>query len=275
MSLPAVPSIVHTLVGAATTPLRDPAAAVAVALGAVVVIVDRLLITPYGVTAGAACQPSARFLPQLSVEMEAVFADAVRDLVSGLATGLDPGPQVGGGMARVFRETGAATPRGAVEALVDRWFRPVPPHLLSDDREPLLNRPDIGESEKIHATLREHVVGQRRWQELSSNESTFYRYRRAAISAFSERLWSEVAERRLPSNRPPPEYVHLIGRGHEVATLLRWLGEPGGTLVGVEGPGGSGKTALLHGVADACVAAARSWRPLSATPVFDALVWTA
>src|SRR5215207_3676930 len=276
MSLPAVPSIVHTLVGAATTPLRDPAAAVAVALGAVVVIVDRLLITPYGVTTGAACQPSARFLPQLSVEMEAVFADAVRDLVSGLATGLDPGPQVGGGMARVFRETGAATPRGAVEALVDRWFRPVPHLLIGVEAEPLLNRADVGESEKLFATLREHVVGQRRWQELSSNESTFYRYRRLAISAFTDRLWTEITDRRLPSNRPSPEYVRIIGREHEVATLLRWLGEPGGTLVGVEGPGGSGKTALLHGVADACETAARAWQPGERdAPLFDALVWVA
>src|SRR2546430_873657 len=79
----------------------------------------------------------------------------------------------------------------------------------------------------------------------------------------------------LPSNRPLPEYVRFIGRQREVATLLRWLGEPGGTIVGVEGPGGSGKTALLHAVADACEAAGRCWQPVPATPVFDAFVWVA
>jgi tetratricopeptide (TPR) repeat protein len=212
--------------------------------------------------------------------MEPAFADTVRELLSALATGGEPAAPARGGLARVLRATGASTPRTAVKILADRWFRAIPAHALHDEREPLLNRPDLGESEKIHATLSEHIVGQRRWQELSSNESTFYRYRRAAISAFAERLWSEIAERRLPSNRPPPEYVHLIGREHDVSTLLRWLSEPGGALVGVEGPGGSGKTALLHGVADACEAAARTWEAVRVDderdmPLFDAVVWVA
>src|SRR4029077_15429613 len=140
--------------------------------------------------------------------------------------------------------------RGAVLVLVDRWFRAAPAHLAADLSEPLLNRADLGEPEKLHATLREHVVGQRRWQELCSNESTFYRYRRIAIGACAERLWAEIVERPLPSNRPLPEYVRFIGREHEVGTLVRWLGEAGGTTVGVEGPGGSGKTALLHAGSD-------------------------
>src|SRR5207237_2356292 len=125
--------------------------------------------------------------------------------------------------------------RAAVGELADRWFRSAAP--LSENGglgEPLLNRPDVGESEKLHATLREHVVGQRRWQELSSNESTFYRYRRAALAAFTERLWTEVVDRPVPSNRPLPEYVRVIGRDEEVATLLRWLAEPGRPVVGLE-----------------------------------------
>ena len=215
--------------------------------------------------------------------IDAAFADAVRELLSALASGGEPSLPAGGGMTRVFRETGATSPRAAVEALVDRWFR-APPALAGVDlSEPLLNRPALGESEKLHAALREHVVGQRRWQELSHNESTFYRYRRAAISAFAERLWSEIVDRPLQANRPLPEYGRFIGRQQEVATLLRWLGEPGGTTVGVEGPGGSGKTALLHAVVDACEAAGRCWQPVLLStangapmvPMFDAFVWVA
>jgi tetratricopeptide (TPR) repeat protein len=181
---------------------------------------------------------------------------------------------------RVLRETGTTNPRTAVGLLADRWFRaaagaqPEGPHQL------ILNRPELSDSEKLHATLREHVVGGRRWQELSTNESTFYRYRRAAIAAFSEHLWSEIVDRPIASNRPQPEYVRIIGRQREVATLLRWLSEPGGTLIGVEGPGGSGKTALLHAVADACEEAGASWLPISSdanhlVPLFDAFVWVA
>src|SRR5579859_3490231 len=207
--------------------------------------------------------------------MDGGFADGVRELLAALASGGEPSLPASGGMARALRETGTTTPRAAVDVLIDRWFRAAPAHVLQDVGEPLLNRPELGESEKLHATLHEHVVGQRRWQELSSNESTFYRYRRAAVGAFSEHLWAEIVERPLPSNRPLPEYVRFIGREHEVATLLRWLGEPGGTIVGVEGPGGSGKTALLHAVADASEAASRSWQARPPTPLFDAFVWVA
>src|ERR1700694_4661910 len=191
--------------------------------------------------------------------MDGAFADAVRELLAARASGGEPSLPGGGGMARVFRETGTTTPRAAVDVLIDRWFRAAPGHVLHEVTEPLLNRSELGESEKLHATLHEHVVGQRRWQELSNNESTFYRYRRAAITAFAERLWAGIVDRPLQANRPPPGYGRCIGRQQEVATLLRWLGEPGGTTVGVEGPGGSGKTALLHAVVDACEAAARCW----------------
>src|SRR5438128_7362068 len=105
--------------------------------------------------------------------MDAGFADAVRELLSALASGGEPSLPFGGGLMRVFRETGALSPRAAVEALVDRWFRAPPAHATSGLAEPPLNRPELGESEKLHTALRDHVVGQRRWQELSSNESTF------------------------------------------------------------------------------------------------------
>src|SRR5258708_15422160 len=101
--------------------------------------------------------------------MDGAFADAVRELLAGLASGGEPSLPTGGGMARVFRETGTTTPRQAVEVLVDRWFRAAPAHAVLEPAEPPLNCPDLGESEKLHATLRGHVVGQRRSQELSNN----------------------------------------------------------------------------------------------------------
>ena len=213
--------------------------------------------------------------------MDAAFSQSVRELLSALAAGGHPSLPGSGGLARVFRETGAPTVRGAVSALTARWFRAAPDHAVGlTNADPVLNRPDLSESEKLYATLREHIVGQRRWQELSYNESTFYRYRRLAMSAFGARLWAEIVDRPLPTNRPLPEYVRFIGRQVELTTLLRWLGEHGGPVVGVEGPGGSGKTALLHAVADVCDAAARCWRPTpldsgGSLPLFDAIVWVA
>src|SRR5207237_6372034 len=166
--------------------------------------------------------------------MDGEFAESVRDLLATLASGGEPALPGGGGLLRVVRETGTTNPRAAVGILADRWFRPAPAHDTPQDHELVLNRPELGDSEKLHATLREHVVGQRRWQELSTNESTFYRYRRAAIAAFTERLWAEIVDRPVPSNRPLPEYVRVIGRDEEVATLLRWLAEPGRPVVGLE-----------------------------------------
>lgn len=206
--------------------------------------------------------------------MDTGFADTVRELLTALASGAEPPQPSGGGLARILKETGTTSSRAAVAQLVDRWFRA--PHDVEDDLP--LNRTDLSEEEKLHVTLREHVVARRRWQELSTNESTFYRYRRAATTAFAERLWSEIVDRPVPSNRPSPEYQRFIGREQERETLLRWLAEPGGTIVGIEGPGGSGKTALLHAVADACEAAGRAWCPVRVTeqhpvPLFDAFVW--
>jgi tetratricopeptide (TPR) repeat protein len=212
--------------------------------------------------------------------MDAAFSDAIRDLLSALASGSEPPLPTSGGLGRVLRETGSTTSRAAVGVLADRWFRSPP---VAETPDPVLNRAELSEDEKVHAALREHVVGKRRWQELSSNESTFYRYRRTATAAFSERLWSEIVDRPVPSNRPLPEYQRFIGRERERATLLRWLGEPGGTVVGIEGPGGSGKTALLHAVADSSEAAGRCWRAVFTdepderhpTPLYDGFVWVA
>src|SRR5438034_6530091 len=181
--------------------------------------------------------------------MDPAFAESVRELLTTIAAGAEPSLPSGGGLARVLRETGATTTRGAIAVLVDRWFRA--PRNLTQAEEAPLNRTDLDEDEKLHLTLREHVVEKRRWQDLSTNESTFYRYRRSAIAVFSERLWSEIVDRPIASNRPAPEYQRFIGREQELGTLLRWLAEPVGTTVGIEGPGGSGKTALLHAVADA------------------------
>jgi tetratricopeptide (TPR) repeat protein len=205
--------------------------------------------------------------------MDGAFVETVRELLTALASGADPPIPPGGGLGRVLREAGP-TSRQAVAGLADRWFR------TSNVSELPLNRTDLDEDEKLHATLREHVVARRRWQELSTNESTFYRYRRAATAAFAQHLWSEIQERPVPSNRPLPEYQRFIGRERELATLLRLLDEPGGTIVGIEGPGGSGKTALLHAVADACEVAGRAWQPVwpdtqHSVPLFDAFVWVA
>jgi tetratricopeptide (TPR) repeat protein len=217
----------------------------------------------------------------MATGMDAGFTDAIRDLLSGLASGNEPPLPTSGGLGRILRETGGTTSRATVGVLVDRWFRA--PAVGQAGEHPILNRADLSEDEKLHATLHEHVVDKRRWQELSSNESTFYRYRRTAMAAFGERLWSEIVDRAVPSNRPAPEYLRFIGRERERASLLRWLGEPGGTVVGIEGPGGSGKTALLHAVADSSEAAGRTWRPMFADgavddhpiPLFDAFVWVA
>src|ERR671933_2313296 len=153
--------------------------------------------------------------------MDPAFADSLRELLSALASGAEPAMPAGGGLSRVLRETGATTPRTAVELLADRWFRAPPPRARLDGHELLLNRPELGESEKLHATLHEHIVGQRRCQELSSNESTFYRYRRTAITTFAERLWADIVDRPPPTNRPLPEYLRFIRRERGVATLLR------------------------------------------------------
>src|SRR4051812_34039979 len=114
--------------------------------------------------------PFAAHLRRRNVTMrrvDAAFSESVRELLAALATGGEPTLPAGGGMTRVLRETGATSTRAAIGALVDRWFRAPPEQVLGDAGEPILNRPELSDSEKLHATLREHVIGQRRWQDLS------------------------------------------------------------------------------------------------------------
>src|SRR5258705_498500 len=158
MSLPSMPSIVQIAVGAAMTSLSDPADASA---GFGVTVADVIVST------SLLCHQRYAAYRCCPYHWAATFRSAP----------LSSSRRCAG----LFRETGETSPRGAVEALVDRWFRAAPIQSGVDLPEPLLNRPALGESEKLHAALRDHVVGQRRWQELSNNESTFYRYRRAAI----------------------------------------------------------------------------------------------
>src|ERR1043166_4869868 len=141
--------------------------------------------------------------------MDPAYAKTVRELLAALAAGAEPPVPQGGGLMRVFKETGATSSRGAVGLLADRWFRSAPQSAHNHAELPL-NRSELGESEKLHATLSGHIVGQCRWQELSSNESTFYRYRRQAITAFSERLWSEIVDQPRASNPPLPAYQPFI-----------------------------------------------------------------
>src|SRR5258708_36709994 len=111
----------------------------------------------------------------MSGGMDAAFAESVRELLAAVAAGGEPALPPGGGLTRILRETGSTNPRMAIGVLADRWFRAPPSTaVVGNDAEPLLNRPEIGESEKLHPTLREHVVGQRRWQQLSSNESSVF-----------------------------------------------------------------------------------------------------
>src|SRR5579859_3854106 len=197
-----MPSMVQIAVGAAMTSLSEPALAsggfwvVGTVADVIVSTSIALCERRYELSPLTAYQRPAKILSTrretMAHEMDPGFGEAVREMLTVLASGGEPGLPAGGGLTRVFRETGATTPRAAVEALVDRWFRAAP---AEGGDEPPLNRPELGESEKLHAALREHVVGQRRWQELSHNESTFYRYRRAAIGAFAERLWGEIVDR--------------------------------------------------------------------------------
>src|SRR5438045_1029470 len=187
-----MPSMVQIAVGAATTSLSEPAAGW---LGfdcgwfavADVTVSTSLLLKTIRLRASRDLSPDCQFpvCETMAREMDRAFADAARELLSSLASGGEPPLPAGGGLGRVLRETGATSSRAAIGALVDRWFRAPPISVSSAQAELLLNRPDLSESEKLHGTLREHVIGQWRWQELSSNESTFYRYRRTAIAAFS------------------------------------------------------------------------------------------
>ncbi|HLH72293.1 MAG TPA: tetratricopeptide repeat protein, partial [Chloroflexota bacterium] len=133
---------------------------------------------------------------------------------------------------------------------------------------------------KLAIVLIYHVSQRRPWTALSTNESTFYRYRRAAFAAFAERSWQEITQRAIPTNRPRPEYDRFVGRVAERAAIVRLLATGPGSVVAIEGPGGSGKTALAQAVVTLCLQATRTWKPITlesgvSVPIFDAVVWVA
>lgn len=206
------------------------------------------------------------------------FARTVRGLLEALEAGREPIEPLGGALGRVVSPPGLSV-RDTVVRLAERWFGSV--SISLDGRNlPPLNDERLSDAEKIAAVLIYHVGQRRSWPALSTNESTFYRYRRAAFAAFVERCWAEISRRSIPTNRPRPEYERFVGRAAERAEIIRRLTSGPGSILGIEGPGGTGKTALAHAVVSLCLAAARDWRPVildddAIVPLFDAVVWVA
>lgn len=239
------------------------------------------------------CQEGEEFVRQssLTTRIDPDFAQHVRGFLESLAAGRDLAPSPGGALGHLFHA--AAAPREAVAVLAERWFcsprwaieaeRPVvaaPGHPLSAVSVPILNDERVGEAEKWSAILVYHLGQRRPWTALSTNESTFYRYRRAAFAEFVDRCWLEITQRQIPTNRPGPEFDRYIGRQAERAEVLARLSEGSGSVVGIEGAGGAGKTALAQYVVSQCLSAARQWGPVYAeggvtVPIFDGVVWVA
>lgn len=214
----------------------------------------------------------------LRTEADTDFARSVRALLEGLEAGHEPATP-GGGLGRLVTLPGLSI-REAVVRLTEQWFGPIS---IPADNAPStlpLNDERLSDAAKLAAVLVYHVGQRRSWPSLSTNESTFYRYRRAAFAAFAERSWAEISRRTIPTNRPRPEYDRFVGRSAERAEVIRRLATGPGSILGIEGPGGTGKTALAHAVVSLCVAATRDWRPVlledgTAVPLFDAVVWIA
>jgi tetratricopeptide (TPR) repeat protein len=211
--------------------------------------------------------------------VDPAFAQSVRGLLDALAAGREPAAVPGGGLGHLL--AGAApTPRDAIVRLAERWFGS--PRLSPSDRgrPPILNDERVAEVEKLAAIVIGHIGQRRPWSALSTNESTFYRYRRAALTAFVERSWTETTQRPIVTNRPRPDFDRFVGRTAERAEIVERLSAGPGSVVGIEGPGGTGKTALAHAVVDVCLRAAQRWDPLLLesgvlVPLFDAVIWVA
>jgi hypothetical protein len=207
------------------------------------------------------------------------FAQSVRALLDSLAGGREPTIEPGGGFSHLLVGSGDSARTGVVR-LAERWFGPLRTPTSHDAGPPVLNADRTSDDERFAAILIYHVAQRRPWTALSTNESTFYRYRRAAFAAFAERAWLEITTRSVPTNRPRPDYERFVGRIAERAEVIRQLASGATSVVGIEGPGGSGKTALAQAVASACLNAAREWRRVEVTvglsiPLFDAVVWVA
>src|SRR5690348_16310103 len=113
--------MVQIAVGAAMTSLSDPAAPGAGFVWAWLAVADVTVSTslligtirpgPPG-PLPPACQfafTSSREVTEFPRPMDAAFADAVRDLLTSLASGTEPAVPPTGGFARVLRETGSTT----------------------------------------------------------------------------------------------------------------------------------------------------------------------
>jgi len=217
--------------------------------------------------------------PPVNVEADPEFALTVRGLLEGLEAGREPLAIVGGGLGRLVTTSGRSV-REAVVRLAEQWFGTVGPATVVHHQPPPLNDERLSEAQKLATVLIFHVAQRRPWPVLSTNESTFYRYRRAAFAAFVERSWLEISRHTVPTNRPRPEYDRFVGRSAERAEVVRRLTSGPGGILGVEGPGGTGKTALAQAVVSLCLAATRDWRPVIladdvTVPLFDAVVWVA
>src|SRR4051812_20193079 len=115
-----MPSIVQMAVGAATTSLSDPAAAwlgFCVRAAAADVIGGTSPRQRYVAPPGRSFQwPASKRSRETRVRrMDGAFSESVRELLTALASGSEPTPPAGGGLTRVLRQTGAASPRRAVE----------------------------------------------------------------------------------------------------------------------------------------------------------------
>ena len=214
----------------------------------------------------------------LNAIIDPEFNQTIRSVLEAIAAGREP-PALAGGLGRLWT-TREETWREVLMRHVERWFGPIPLPEQSGSGVPPLNDERLNEVDKLAIFLIQHIGHRRPWTALSTNESTFYRYRRAAFAVFAERSWQEITQRAIPTNRPRPEYDRFVGRAAEQAEIVRRLAIGPGSVVAIEGPGGSGKTALAQAVVTLCLQAARNWQPVSleadvTVPIFDAIVWVA
>lgn len=113
-----------------------------------------------------------------------------------------------------------------------------------------------------HLILKDYYLRDRRREDickdLNVSQSSFYNYHRKAVAVLWERLWEDEQRARNKGSQPadnplPPRiYSHLIGRDSLVAEIIERLCD-GPLMVGIDGMGGIGKTALAYEVSDQCL----------------------
>jgi tetratricopeptide (TPR) repeat protein len=210
--------------------------------------------------------------------IDPAFAHCVRSLLESLANGRELAVEPGG-LWHLLTGAGSTT-RLAVVRLAERWFGPPRAAIEGDSHLPILNDERASDDERLVAILVGHVAQRRPWTSLSTNESTFYRYRRAAFAEFSDRAWREITGRLIPTNRPRPDFERFVGRVAERTEVVRRLAVGVASVVSIEGPGGTGKTALAQAVVSTCLDAARQWNQVDVAdgvgvPLYDSVVWVA